>query len=373
MRLSSVFASGLLAVCASACVHPMPSSWRIANKVLIPPGISKPTAKQATVKVDGGTNSACPSGIRAGHGEVRFKVTPDILTSHPAGWVTAWAEGLEAQGCIAPGEAFQLATGMVQSLPLDINAGFRFLYPSNRNVIEIHPGMQLQIVDPILAEGADPDAPLVETTTSTVNGNSVIVDARFTANVVGYETSSYAAQSRNHLPGVSVSSVSAERHIKGQTERVAAPIHNYFEPLSAAPFYGLFYKAGDTRFTALIVGGGTKADLDRRTSVLENGVASCESLNDERCVAIPKRVAINPMVSVKVNGTEHLLNWGATVSDAIRAGGESRPNPLLPKLSVFKPYGSRAAPIEFDPADPSILSLILMGGETISWKSEPGL
>jgi hypothetical protein len=166
----------------------------------------------------------------------------------------------------------------------------------------------------------------------------------------------------------SISPISTERHINGETERVALPIHNYFQSLGASSFYGLFYKGGDTEFTALIVGAATKADLDRSMNLLKTGIASCETLSNDTCVTIPKRVAINPMVLVTVNGVETSLNWGATLGTAIGGAGERQPITLLPQLSVSKPYGGGMAPVEFDRRDPAILSLILMGGETISWK-----
>jgi hypothetical protein len=86
------------------------------------------------------------------------------------------------------------------------------------------------------------------------------------------------------------------------------------------------------------------------------------------CVAIPKRVAINPMVFVTVNGAEMLFSWGTTVGGAIRAAGKVEPVAVLPQLLVFKPYRDRMTAVDFDKTDAAILKLILMGGEAISWK-----
>jgi len=62
------------------------------------------------------------------------------------------------------------------------------------------------------------------------------------------------------------------------------------------------------------------------------------------------------------------LNWGATVASAIRAAGEREPNAVLPQLVLFRPYRDRVARVDFDRMNPAILNLILMGGETVSWK-----
>jgi hypothetical protein len=167
---------------------------------------------------------------------------------------------------------------------------------------------------------------------------------------------------------VTVAPLSTERHIKDVTDYPPQPIHNYFESMDAASFYGLFYKGGQTEFTALLVGGLTKADLDRRIKMLESDTASCEILKNELCVTIPKRAAINPMVLVTVNNQEKLLNWGATIGVAISSAGVRQPASVLPQLSVSKLYGERSAPLQFNHSDSAILSLILMGGETISWK-----
>jgi hypothetical protein len=355
-------------VCTSGCVHPAYPSWRLTNNVLTPPGISRATVTQRTVRADAGEHPACPPGVRARRKQVLVSVSHDNLSKQPPGWLTAWTEDLEAQGCIAPGEAFRLASDIAQSLPLEMNAAFHLLYPNDRYVVKIHPHVRLQIMMPIMKEGADPDAPIIETETAALSGNTVSINGRFTDNVLGYETAWYSAQARSQSPGVSIAPVSTERHINGQTERVPLPIHDYFRSLSSASFYGLFYKGGETAFTALIVGAPTKAELERRTNMLQTGIASCETLNNDTCVTIPKQVAINPMVQVTVNGTEMLLNWGATLRSAIGADGERQPNTLLPQLSVFKPYGGRPVLVEFDHRDPAILNLILMGGETISWK-----
>ena len=362
----------LTTVFATSCVHPVSTSWRLSNNILTPPGVSKPTLTQRTVISAAAGKPVCPQGVRTRPTGVQIKVTRDGLANHPPGWLTAWTEDLEAQGCIVPGEAFRLATRIAQSLPLEPNAGFQLLYPRDSNLVEIDPGVRLQIMTPIVKEGAAPDAPLIEATT-TVSGSpdtgiAVNINGRFTDNVLGYETTWYSVQPKNRLPGVTVAPTSTERHIGGTTDNPAQPIRNYFQSLNEASFYGLFYKGGQTEFTALIVGGVTKADLDRRTKILEADTASCELLKNEMCVVIPKRAAVNPMVLVTLNGREKLLNWGATVNVALNSGGVRQPSSVLPQLSISKPYGDGMAPLQFDHSDSAVLNLILMGGESISWK-----
>jgi hypothetical protein len=303
-------------------------------------------------------------------------VTSEGLNNRAPGWLISWTEDLEAQGCIEDGEALQLARRIAQSLPLDINAAFRLLDPNDGKTVQLNPGVRLQIMTPIVRDGVAPDAPIIEvetppgTSTCDVNAApcALNLSASFTDKLLGYEVTLYSVQSSSHSRGVAIAPASADQHINGSTRHASQPIHDYFESLKAARFYEAFYKAGQNEFTALLVGGLTKADLERRTKLLETGTAACETLNNEMCVAVPKRAAVNPMVVVTLNGAETTLNWGASVNAAIRAAGERQPNAILPRLSIQKPYGDRLAPVEFDPASPAILNMILMGGESISWK-----
>ncbi len=358
-----------LGTLASGCAPRLAaSSWRLANNVLTPPGVSGPSVTNGTVKTPAGVKGICPQDVRLRRGGVVVKVSRSRLNSHPPGWLSTWTDDLEAQGCIAQGAAFRLARDIVESLPLEMNTPLHLLYPDDPDIVEIDPSVLLQIMTPIVADGADPDAPLVEVTNATGNGTTLNLDARFTPNVLGYEITSYSVRPRGEQSGVFVAPVSTERHMKGQTEQVALPIRNYFEPLKDASFYALFYKGGQTEFTALIIGGITRAHLDRRIKLLETGTASCEALNGAMCVTVPKRSAINPMITVTVNGAETLLQWGARVGMAIDARGRFRSIDVLPQLQVFRPYRGRLARVEFDPSDSAILDLILMGGETISWR-----
>ena len=224
---------------------------------------------QGTVKTQAGAKGVCPPGIRLRRREALVEVNRTGLMNHPRGWLTIWTNELESRGCIAEGSAFRLANSIVDSLPLEMNSAFRLLNSSDPDVVEINPNVRLQIMTPIMTEGVSPDAPIIEAATVTGNGTTLNVDARFTENLLGYEMTWYSVQPKNQLPGVSVTPFATERHVNNQTEHVPLPIHNYFESLSGTSFYGLFYKGGQTEFTALIVGGTSKADFDRRIKLLE--------------------------------------------------------------------------------------------------------
>src|SRR5262249_46986115 len=147
-RLRLLLALANTVVWAIACVHPTSSSWRLANNTLIPPGLSSPTLMRTTVKATATRSRACPPQIRIGRRQVAIKIVRRDLTNREPGWLAEWTSDLEAQGCIAPGEAFRLANAIAQSLPLEMNTAFRLLHPSDPDVVEIDPNVRLQVMTP---------------------------------------------------------------------------------------------------------------------------------------------------------------------------------------------------------------------------------
>jgi hypothetical protein len=123
----------------SACVHPKFTSWRLVDNVLIPPGVSTPTATRVAVTVHAGRRSACLPDIRPRRKEVAVTMNRDHLSNQPRGWLATWAEDVEEKDCIAPGEALRLANTIVQSMPFEMNAAFRLLYPNDGKVIRLEP------------------------------------------------------------------------------------------------------------------------------------------------------------------------------------------------------------------------------------------
>jgi hypothetical protein len=363
-------------ICIGCAAHrPVTANWRLikqeSNDVLIPPGVAKPDLARRTFAVDlAAGRGVCPPSIRVKGKRVFVTVIRDMLLQQPAGWLTAWAAGIESQGCIAPGEGSILALRVAESLPLDPALIFHLLYPNNlqSGQVDIAPPVRLQVVSPILRDGAAPDAPILETTGI---GNSLTITVKSTDSLIGYETAWYGVRRRASGTGFDIVPLYAERHMNAATatERREQPATNYLQFNSEAAFYRLFYKSGQTDFTALVVAAPTRAELDRRVAVLETRAASCAQLNNRLCIAIPRRVAINPMVPVTVNSVEIMVAWGANVGGAIRAAGRE-PEAVLPSLSVSRPFNGRLTPVAFDHSNRSILRLNVTGGEIISWKQQ---
>jgi hypothetical protein len=96
----------------------------------------------------------------------------------------------------------------------------------------------------------------------------------------------YAVQLRAQGTGFTIVPISAKRHVGGDPESRPQPATIYFQFAPDAAFYRLFYKGGNTNFTALAVAASTCAQLDRRTGALDANTASCEMLNRELCIEI---------------------------------------------------------------------------------------
>ena len=72
---------------------------------------------------------------------------------------------------------------------------------------------------------------------------------------------------------------------------------------------------------------------------------------------------------VSVNGAEVRLPVGAHIRQAVQAGG-GPPNvqEVRAQLTVSKPYAGKLVPVEFDRTRNDVFDLVLLGGESISWK-----
>jgi hypothetical protein len=368
--------------CTGCAVHrPAIQTWRLVKRdtgqILIPPDISATDLAQRTLTINvAAGHGVCPPtagaiAIKVRGKHARVTVTRASLAEQPLGWLGTWAYQLEAQRCLPPGEGMKLAGRIAESVPLEPTAAFHLLYPDDKQTgaVEIDPQMRLQVVSPFLREagvGLMADGPY----TIKGEGYSLTVTGKSTENVLGYETALYAVQPKATRIGCTIAPLYADRNIQGKIERSLRPSFNYFHFPADAAFYRLFYKSEQNDFTALVIGARTPAELDQRTKTLQasGASASCEKLDGEMCIAIPKAVAVHPLIPVNVNGSEVLMYRGGTVFQAIRRAGEQQPDTVLPRLTVYKPWNGRLIAVAFDPSDASILKLVLRGGEAISWK-----
>jgi len=367
-----------LLVTGIGCSIHKTSTYRLipaaVNPVLIPPGVAKPDVAQRTFNANvAAGHGQCPSTpglsekpitIQTNGKRIRVAVTRELLLQQPIGWLNEWTADLESQGCIAPGTSPKLAEQIAEALPLDIDQAFHLLHS---NQIDITAQMRIQVVSPIVREGVAPNSPIVESAETSGKGNSITVNIKSSANLLGYETAMYAVEPRASGLGLRIVPLYADRHIGAETERRPEPATNYFQLSGDAAFYRVFYEAQQTEYAAIIIAAPTRAELERRTKILATGTASCEKLSNQMCTAVPKQVAINGLTPVTVNGAQTWVTWGTNIGGVMREGQQRQTN-LLAKLAVYKNYHDKPIKVEFDRANPAILNLTVSGGEVISWK-----
>ena len=85
------------------------------------------------------------------------------------------------------------------------------------------------------------------------------------------------------------------------------------------------------------------------------------------CLALPRRVGVNPSLVVGVNGRDVTVPVGARLSAAIQAAGIKNPNTVLQQLRVTRLFRGKPTPVRFERQSDEILNLQLTGGEEIFW------
>ncbi|HEX4278295.1 MAG TPA: hypothetical protein VHZ74_23230 [Bryobacteraceae bacterium] len=354
-------------LCIGCAAHkPVSTNWRVlgndSSQVLVPPGVAKADLAQRTLKTDIAAGKGhCPPGIRVKGRRVVATVNREQFQNSSAdGWLASWAAQAESQGCIAAGQAPKLAARAAEALPLDPQMAFHALYPA-----DVVPPVRLQVVSPILKDEA---APVFTEQQTAGKGNQLAVTLN-ADNLIGYETALYAVQPKALGPGYTIAPLYADRRIDQTNERHAQPATDYFRfPVNAA-FFRLFVKSGQTAYTALAIAAPTRAELASLAAKLDAG-ASCETLGADSCIAIPRRVALNAVVPVTINGTEVLVRWGANLAEAMRGAGERQPEAVLATLAIERPYNGRPTRVDFERSSQAILRLPLAGGEVVSWKRQ---
>jgi len=393
MVVRSAIVLALLA--CSGCA--VPRHWRLVNgdagHVLIPPDVKAVDLARRTLKTNVARGDLpCPAGTGSIEVQVRGKharvtVTAQGLGRQPNGGLAEWASALEATRCLAPGEGVRLAGRIAEAVPLEPARGLLLLTRDDLQTgeVDLGPQTRLQVVSPYWREEGVGmvDGPMaVEADRG--NDRHLIATAKYTENLLGTETSLYELRPRTGGAGFTITPLYADRRVQmetnGQGEGGAAPgvrtehrgkpAINYFKFPDDAAFYRLFYKSSHTDFTGLIIAGRTPAELDQRAKILEasGDSAACKGEMGEMCIAIPKDVAVNPMVPVTMNGVEALVRRGAWVAWAMMAAGQRQPNSVLSTLTVYKPWNGRLMPVAFDRGDGAILNMPLGGGEVISWR-----
>jgi hypothetical protein len=358
LRIQHVLPLLLLTGCAVR--QPFPATWRLAGRTLAPPGVTADLA-QRTFNVPILGKPRCPASdaitLQPRASRLRVTVRRDSLAAQPRGWLTTWTERAESLGCIAPGQGAVLAARIVESIALPSGADLRLLRVDGMpNYVEVGAGNRLQVISPILREGANPETPLFEAGKTTAEGGGLAVELKSSPDLIGFETAWYDLHPKTAGRGFTIVASSAETSIEGKVEGRPAPARNYFQFAPEMGFYRLFYKADQSE---VLAAAGARA-------ALPTDLETCDRPGGPVCLPIPRGVAVNPYLMVYVNGSPVAVGIGSDLGALIRNLRLSR-DKVLPTLAITRLWAGKPVTLEFDRSQPDVLSLVFTGNEQIRW------
>jgi hypothetical protein len=358
LKIQHVLPFLLLTGCAVR--QTFPATWRLTGRTLAPPGVTAGLA-QRTFNVPIMGKPRCPASdaitLQPRASRLRVTVRRDLLATQPRGWLTTWTEQAESLGCIAPGQGAVLAARIVESIALPIGADLRLLRMDGMpNYVEIGAGNRLQVISPILREGANPAAPLFEAGKTTAEGGGLAVELKSSPDLIGFETAWYDLHPKTAGRGFTIVASSAETSIEGKVESRPAPARNYFQFAPGMSFYRLFYKADQSEVLAAAAA----------RAALPTDLETCDRPGGPVCLPIPRGVAVNPYLMVYVNGRPFAVGIGSNLGALIRNLRLS-PDEVLPTLVLTRLWAGKPVALEFDRSKPDVLSLVFTGNEQIRW------
>lgn len=250
-----------------------------------------------------------------------------------------------AAGCLTAKDAPLLRQRLIDNLPLPAGTAYRMRYGEYPidGYLDLDAKFRLRAVEPIRELGQ----------------------------VVGFKTSFYPLVATPD-GGVHAISGESETNLKGVITRGLATDAEVLHLPRTATWVRLFlrtWSAAQDRRIALIA-AATPRELDLASKAFEANpegfCAQASSLN-AACVGVPKDMVLGPELRVRVNGKDEFAPVGGTIADVLRTMNIRNGPELAKSMKVLRPYEGQLLPLEFDRTDDNILSLVLMGGEEITW------
>ena len=327
----------LLMLTGCAVRQPVPATWRLAGRTLMPPGVSSDLPQRTfTAPIHARCALSGGDAIAAQPRRSRMKVTvhPDALVKQTRGWLTTWTEKAESEGCIAPGQARTLAVRIAESVALPSGADLRLLrVDGSPEYVEVGAGNALQVVSPILRPGASPQALEYEIGKVSESPGGLVVDlASSPPDLIGFETAWYDLRPKTAGDGFTIVSSSTTATMNGIVESRNAPAKNYFRFAPEMGYFRLFYKADQTE---VLVAARTRAALPAGTEICDRPVPG-----GPVCLAIPKGVAVNPYLMVDVNGSNVAVGIGSSLRSLLRSMKMSE-DKAPPSLEITRLWGGK--------------------------------
>lgn len=362
--------------------HRAPMTYRLTttapHAILVPPGARN--AEQTDRKIQfrsAASKATCrleESGIaiQGRKGRIRVRVSNAGLASAPPGWLLAWARRVQEEGCLAPGEVLPFALELASSVPLRLGLAHRLLHPNlaASGYTEVHPGYRIRVTSPIYREGAAANAsPFLEAAAPQAGpGGSIALDLRSPEDFLGYEIAWYDVKPAQG--GAVLEPAGAETRVDGVNTQSRESKFQHLGPHGEPAHFRVLFltRKSASDHDALVVAGVTESELHASTVRLARQPELCTSPEfHSRCFVIPRRVAALPLATVVLNGKRIDVVPGSSLRELLTQNTPEKPESLVERMRVFKPYRSGLAPVIFPENSPAILALPLSGGETIEW------
>src|SRR5579883_2985535 len=186
----------LLVLLSVGCAVRKPDTFRLVRQnsttVLVPPGVAGPEVERRTFQpgiAPGPAKCAYTDGItlQTRGRNLRLTVFRDTVAGEHVGWLKEWVATAEAKGCIAPGYSTELATRILDAVPLDPTVAWRLLNFNDvrAGYVDLAPGNRLQVDSPVFPDGIPSTAAAVESAVTTGGtDHSINVDAKVSPNLI---------------------------------------------------------------------------------------------------------------------------------------------------------------------------------------------
>jgi hypothetical protein len=119
----------------------------------------------------------------------------------------------------------------------------------------------------------------------------------------------------------------------------------------------------DQSFTAALIGSDDFARLDQTEEAMRaDANASCASSiqDDIQCLDFRGFVTVTIQIRIELNGQPKFVDWSTEVKDVV-------PSNFPDSLKIQRQFANSYYPVQFNPDDPDILDLALVGADRLSW------
>jgi hypothetical protein len=252
------------------------------------------------------------------------------------------AEG-SSIGCFGKQAALgKIQSRLAEAMVFPADEALIFYYSlSSYGLVDLHPGMQIQIESANLSAG-----------TATRSDKALL-----------------AVQDRSP-GGVSLALQGSRKQLRGEAGAIGA---NVLEKFQESPFLLLILAqespATDQKRHAMLIGAKTRdASEELAGKIMSDGEPECAQGSAATTCLIFSGVTVSLLSTITVNGHPSLYAPGTTLSQVVGSLNAPMFEKAMETVTVQRPYFGAYATIRFDHTQSGMRKLILINGDRISWK-----